>query len=146
MLSTAIKFITSKAAGPIASAVAAALLVALVFVLTAAKATEGVLHVQIAGLEKRVATTTGERDAARSDLSTCRANETTLSASVDAQNAGLKALKTESDRRVAEAEKAAQVARSASATALRKADQILAAKPTVDVCASADALILESLK
>lgn len=138
-MGTLIKLITSKLAGPIASGVAVLLAIALLAVSVKAAVTEKTLRDNLDQV-------TDQRDAALRDFGTCRGNTDRLQAAVDRQNSALNALKTESDRKTAEAEKAASAARAASAKAASSAKAILAAKPGADMCASADALILGSLK
>lgn len=79
------------------------------------------------------------------DNGTLKANQTTLQASLDAQNAAVAALKTSSDQRAADAAKALAGLRAASTKAATLSAQVLALKPGVDVCKSADALMLGSL-
>jgi biopolymer transport protein ExbB/TolQ len=145
MIATVWKILTSRLAGPIASGVALALALALVFVWTADHATMLVLKGAKASAERTLETRTKERDSARSDLSTCKANADQLASGIRAQNEAIALMQKEADRRAAEANKAVAAARGVADSYRQKADAILARKPGEDRCASADRLILESL-
>lgn len=81
---------------------------------------------------------------AQSDLATCRTNRITLEEAAASQSAAVAAARAESEARLQALSGQLDTARRASATAQRRADAILAARPTDDQCASADALILEN--
>lgn len=80
-----------------------------------------------------------------SDLSTCRANRITLEEATRRQNEAVAAAKAESAGRIANLERAADQADADAARARREADRILARQGTGDVCADADALIMEEI-
>jgi hypothetical protein len=74
--------------------------------------------------------------AAEANLRTCRGNVAALQGSVDAQNAAVAALKADGERRARLLADELRQARSESASAARRADTILAARPKgPDVCA-----------
>lgn len=132
--------LTSKLAGPIATAAALGLAVLL-----------GVTRVELAGsrhhaegLEASIsAPVTGW--AAR--LATCQANGVTLKTALDSQNAAVGRLKAESDARLAQSAKAVSAARSVAESFRQQAAATLAAKPTSpDACKAAAALIAEDVK
>jgi hypothetical protein len=83
---------------------------------------------------------------ANADLITCRSNEGVLSGSLDAQNAAVARLKAAGDARIASASAGVAKAQGLSVAADQKAVAILNHKAAGDACASADALILGSLK
>lgn len=134
-LSIALGLLRSRLAGPIAAGLCVLLLV---FGLS-----------QCSGrvsAERKLAKSEKVVVAVRKDLGTCKANVTTLEASVAAQNAAVDALKREGDLRVAESEKAVRDARVVAASYRKKVEAILAAKPKGgDVCKSADELIAEAV-
>ena len=79
-------------------------------------------------------------------LGQCQANVAEQGRAIDAQNAAVGAWKAESLRRSAEAAKAVQQAQRATVAANQRAGAILAAKPGAEQCASAEALIMESIR
>ncbi len=102
--------------------------------------------IERAGLRDQLVEVKGERDRAKADLTTCRNNTATLKASIAIQNAAADAANAQlvaQGRLIASV--AAQAQDQAKAANVR-ADKIMAARPSADKCASADALILESLK
>lgn len=82
---------------------------------------------------------------AQSDLTQCRANRITLEEATRRQNEAVAAAKAESAGRIANLERAADQADADAARARREADRILARQGTGDVCADADALIMEEI-
>jgi len=132
-------WLTSKLAGPILGACSGLLLVALFALWIASQTTE-------ASLRSELKTAQAQAAAAAHDLATCQTNQTTLTQSLNTQNASLTALKAQGDAVTASADKAVQAATSASSAARAAAANLLTAKPGGDLCASADALILETLK
>jgi hypothetical protein len=131
--------LTSKIAGPIATAAAIALAIALAASGIKAAATEAVLR------HDAVSAQAAQAVAVR-DLGTCHASLTNETAALDAQGAAVAALKSESDTRTAAASVALQQARSATAALSKREAAIAVEKPTADLCASADGLILEDAK
>jgi hypothetical protein len=134
-----LSWLTSKLAGPILGACSGVLLVALFALWIASSATE-------AGLRSSVKSAQAQTDAATRNLATCQGNQDALTKSLDAQNASLAALKARGDAATASADKAVAAASTASSAAQASAAKLLASKPGADLCASADALILETLK
>ena len=134
-----LSWLTSKLAGPILGACAAALLLALAVLWIASAATE-------AGLRASITTAQAQADAAARNLATCQGNQDALTKSLAVQNASLATLKAQGDAATASADKAVQAATSASSAAQASAAKLLADKPGSDLCASADALILETLQ
>jgi len=126
-----LSWLTSKLAGPVLGACSGLLLAALIALWIASTAAE-------AGLRSSVKTAQAQADAASRNLVTCQGNQDALTKSLNAQNASLAALKAQGDAATASADKAV-AAQTAAAT-------VLASKPGVDLCTSADALILETLK
>jgi hypothetical protein len=131
--------LTSKLTGPIATA--AALLFLVMFI--DAKA-DGAAVAK--GLRKELATVTQQRDDAKRDLTQCRTNEGNLRASVDRQGREITRLGDEGRARTEAAQREVDAARRSAAVANRRADQVLAATPGADQCASADALILGTVQ
>ena len=134
-----LSWLTSKLAGPVLGACSGALLIALIALWIASGATE-------AGLRSSVKTAQTQADAATRNLATCQGNQDALTTSLDAQNASLAALRTQGQAATASADKAIAAESTASVQAQAAAAKLLAAKPGADICASADALILETLK
>lgn len=128
-----IGLLTSRLAGPVASAVAVLLLALCLGQCTrAAKAEHGLARAASA------------RDAAVRDLGTCRANATTLRGAIAAQNAAVGELKALGDARLAASEKAARSARAVAESLRRRARDVLdePAPPLgEDVCLAAAQLI-----
>ncbi|PZQ62618.1 MAG: hypothetical protein DI570_09955 [Phenylobacterium zucineum] len=118
-------------AGPIASAVA---ILAITFGVAQCSAKVEARR-ELAQVEKRA-------DAVERDLRTCRSSVTSLSASVEAQNAAVTALRREGEAKVAASRKAAQDARAVAESYRRAAGDILKAKPaSADSCEAAAILI-----
>lgn len=136
MIGIAWAILTSRLAGPIASAVALALAVML-----------GVQTVKLMGAEHGRKGAVAERDMARVDLGTCRGNVSTLQDALGVQNRAVQAIKAESDARTAAANKALSEARKSALAARKSADAILAArvKPGETSCEAADRVILEAV-
>jgi len=134
-----LSWLTSKLAGPILGACSGVLLIALIALWIASSATE-------AGLRSAVKTAQTQADAAGRNLAACQGNQDALTKSLNTQNASLVALKAQGDAATASADKAVAAASSASTAAQATAAKLLAAKPGADLCASADAMILETLK
>ena len=134
-----LSWLTSKLAGPILGACSGLLLAALAALWIASQATQ-------AGLRSSVKAAQAQTDAATRNLATCQGDQDALTKSLDAQNASLAALQKQGQTATATADKAIAAASSASAQAQASAARLLAARPGADICASADALILETLK
>jgi len=134
-----LSWLTSKLAGPVLGACSGVLLIALIVLWVASTATE-------AGLRSSVKTAQAQADTASRNLVTCQGNQDALTKSLNTQNASLAALKAQGDAATAAADKALTAASTASHAAQASAATLLAAKPGADLCASADALILETLK
>lgn len=81
--------------------------------------------------------TEAARVVAVKDLAQCRVTTANQADAITRQNASIAALKTESDRRTAAAEKAAQQAHAAAVTASQRAVKIMSLTPGADMCASA---------
>jgi hypothetical protein len=123
----ALKLLTSKLAGPIASVIAILLLFAL---LGQCQAT-GSAKRALAKSEKQVV-------AVKRDLSTCKANTSALKVALDAQNAALAAKSAADAQRLAEAGKGLSEALRGRERAEAKASKLLKAGPVgVDACARA---------
>ena len=134
-----LSWLTSRLAGPILGACSGVLFVSLIAVWIGGHAAE-------AGLRTSVRTAQALADAATRNLITCQGNQDALTKAVEAQNASLAALKAQGAAATASATRAVQATLSASASAQASAARLLAAKPGADICASADALILEAVK
>jgi len=134
-----LSWLTSKLAGPILGACSGLLLAALIGLFIASQATE-------IGLRASIKTAQAQADSATRDLTTCQGNQQALTKSLDAQSASIAALKAQGDAATASAAKAVQATFTASAAAQASAAKLLASKPGADLCTSADALILETLK
>jgi len=134
-----LSWLTSKWASPILGACAAILLAALTALWIASAATE-------AGLRASIQTAQTQADAATRDLAACQGNQDALTKSLGVQNASLAALKSQGEAVTTSANKAVQAATAASNAAAASAAKLLAAKPGTDLCVSADALILETVK
>lgn len=132
-------FITSRLAGPIASAIAALLLAALIWVGIDSLGKNAVIG-ELRGDKARL---TRERDEARSDLSQCRTNRITIEESIRRQNAAVAAAQAEGERRNAELQRAATDARQRATDAQARARAILSRPGTGDACADAIAQIRE---
>ena len=80
------------------------------------------------------------------DLVTCRGNAERLDAAVDRQNAAVKAFEAQGQAMSAALAEAAQAAKISRVEAQREAAGILSQRSGVDVCDSADQLILEVVR
>ena len=127
-----LSIITSRLAGPVATAVALALAC---FLIAGMVSTAG-LKRQLAKSEKAVA-------ALRVDLLTCRANRVTLESAIDRQSAAVTAMRDADVARGHEAERAMQRARAGAVEANRRADAI---RRQVSTEACGDDLILGSVR
>lgn len=139
MLAMLLSAVTSRLAGPLALAGCAALAVLLV----GAKMEAG--HLRHANSEYHRAIfdpVTGWK----ARLTQCQGNADRLDAALTRQNAAVEAWRAEGARRSAEAAKALTAARSATAAANQRAGAIMSAKAGADQCASAEALIVESIR
>jgi hypothetical protein len=87
--------------------------------------------------ERALAKAEATAERAMSGLTTCKANQGTLEAALEAQSRAVAGLKAESDRRVAQSAKAARDARAVAESARRHADRVLALRAPEDVCAGA---------
>jgi len=134
-----LSWLTSKLAGPILGASTGLLLAALIGLYIVSGVTE-------AGLRASIKTAQAQADTATRNLTTCQGNQDALTKSLSTQNASLAALKAQGDAATASADKAVQAATTASTAAQAAAVKLLAAKPGADLCTSADALILETVK
>jgi len=85
-------------------------------------------------------------EAAQRDLTQCRANRITLEDATRRQNEAVASAKAEGTRRVDAVTHQLADARRASASAERRAAAIMAARPSGDACASADALIMGTVQ
>ena len=139
-------FLTSKLGGPVAAAVAVALALALSFVWASGKAAEASLGRDVKARDASIVRLTSERDAARGDLTTCRNTRDAQKLELDAQSAAVRRWKGEAEANAARAAAALKDARASRERATRSAGAILAATPGADLCASADAIILGSVK
>lgn len=83
---------------------------------------------------------------ARADLAMCRLNNQALTAGISAQNAAVDRMKSEAEARRVAGERALREARQATVKADRRVAEILRARAGQDQCASADRLILDSLR
>lgn len=131
-MSAIIGFLTSKLAGPIASAAAVVLLVLLV----SARCT-------VANLEDDLRDERAAHAMTTANLSICHGNVTSLEGVLETQNAAVAALEAERDDAKARAEDAARRAAVANARANRSAGEVLALRPVGEVCAAALDLIRE---
>lgn len=130
-----LSIITSRLAGPIASVVAITLACFLIAV-----------GLQNLGLKGQVRKLTGERNEAVANFTRCQSNRITLETAVSSQNAAVEAWRKEAADRSREAERAMQRARAGAVEANRRAEAIMAARPTADACESANRLILEAVR
>lgn len=131
--------LTSRAAGPIASALA-------------------ILLLGFSGCQTvRLAAVTGQRDAAEQQLADvqsqydrCKANRSALETSIREQNAEVESFARIQSERVAAAERAAQAAAKGRVDAQLRAAKLLKTQPQgVDACSrfmSADRAVLDSLR
>lgn len=84
-------------------------------------------------------------DALTTDRDTLKANQTVLTDGLTACNASVASFKTAADARAADAAKAIAALRGASQKASSLSAEILAMKPSADVCMSADQIIMRGL-
>lgn len=82
---------------------------------------------------------------AHSDLATCKANRITIEDAARQQSEAVAAANAAGQQRIDTLARQLENAKAATRSADKRATAILAAKPGEDICASADALILESL-
>lgn len=80
------------------------------------------------------------------DLRQCQANRITLTDALGRQNAAVAAMRDADAQQAADAAKAVSEARRAADDANRRMAAIMRARPGADRCASADALILETIR
>ncbi|MFN3585204.1 hypothetical protein [Phenylobacterium sp.] len=125
MLATLIAALTSRVAGPAATAVA--LVLALIAVgQCSEKRAEA----------RRADRAENARDLAETSLATCRSNTRALEASIAGQNAALERLGRETEARTAEIEKARQATRQEAERADKAATALARLKPAgADLCA-----------
>lgn len=125
MLATLIGALTSRLAGPAATALALALALVAVGQCTAKNAEA-----------RRADRAETARDMARANLSTCQTNTRTLETTIAGQNAAIDAFKREGEARAAEIAKARQAARSEAERADKAAATLAKLKPAgIDICA-----------
>jgi hypothetical protein len=134
-----ISLLANKLAGPFAASLAAVLALALAGVWT-------VERVRIGALRKEVAQASAGLAAARADLGVCQAGAASLEGGLRRQNAAVQALASDGAARAKAAASAVDQARVEGRTETVAAGRALAARPGADLCASADHLILESVK
>ena len=103
-------------------------------------------NLKVMGLNRKVAAVTAERNAAIANYARCQANEVTLTTALSRQNDAVVALREADAQQAADAAKAVSEARRATDDANRRMGAILRARPGADACASADALILETVR
>lgn len=103
---------------------------------------KGSLHDQIHDPETGYA---ARLERAQSDLTQCRANRITLEDATRRQNEAVTAARNESVGRIAELQRELQRAEGTAQEARRRADRILAAEGTGDMCLDADELIMDSV-
>jgi hypothetical protein len=132
-------FLFHRLAGPIASGLVVALLIALATV-TLTK------NGQIGELRRNVESLTKERDDARRDLVQCRANRLTLQEGIQRQNAAIEAARLQGEARAAELAGVAAQARQEAQNARQRANGILARRGTGNHCADAEAAIMEAVR
>lgn len=134
-----LKLITSRLAGPIASAVVLLLAVALAWVLIGKNATiralESAINDPRTGYAVRL-------QLAQADLVQCRSNRLTLEEATRRQNDAIEAAQRAGEARLAALDRAASAARQSEAAAASQAARILRQQGTGNSCADADALIL----
>lgn len=82
---------------------------------------------------------------AETDYAQCKSNRITLEEATRRQNEAVAAAKAEGQKRLDALGRQLETAKAATRSAEKRAAAILAAKPGEDICASADALILENL-
>lgn len=139
MIAMLLSAVTARLAGPIAIAGCAVLGLALI----GAKMEAGGLRKDNASLERAIHDPVTGWDAR---LTACKGNVDRLDGALKAQGAAVAAFKAESAQRSAEAAKALQQAQRATVAANQRVGAIMAAQPGADQCASAEALIAESIR
>ena len=127
-----LSIITSRLAGPIASAAAIALAC---FLLAA--------FLQIVGLKHKIGKLTGERNEAVANYVRCQSNRVTLETAIAAQNSAVEAMRADDARRLREGEAAMRRARAGAVEATRRAEAI---RGMVSRDACGDDLILRSVR
>ena len=127
--------LTSRLAGYIGSAAAIVLAVMLGAATIKAAIVEGELRHDVA-----VATST--LHLAQTNLATCKVNLADKGHALDVVEGSVAALRADSAARSAEASKALQQARVATAALSKREATLSAFKPTADVCADADSILL----
>ena len=132
MIALAWSALTSRLAGPIATAVAVALAC---FLLAAS--------LQIVGLKHKVADVSRKLEKANTSLATCKENTDKLSRSIAAQNAAIEAVRADDARRAREGQEAMRRARAGAVEANRRAEAI---RGMVSQQACGDDLILRSVR
>jgi hypothetical protein len=141
MLAVAWGFLTSKFAGPAASAVALALALLLIGREAYHDGVHLADHREVATITRARDAAITERDGARRDLGTCKGNASTLQAALDTQNGAVAAVAAAGAARTAAANKALGDARTATLNAQSRIAAIMATKPGPDTCKSALDLI-----
>jgi len=139
MIATALRLLTSRIAGPIASALCVALILVSVGQCTAKN-----------GEARRADRAEASLETERDRLRTCRGNVSALEAGIGEQNAKIEAARREGAALVERADAAARGALKAQAAADAKVRRLLAVKPTgAGKCADLDAVdaaLLETLQ
>lgn len=131
-------FLEARLAGPIASAVAALLALALAFTWVSGNATERSLNSRIAALESSI---DDPKAGWRARLGQCQTNVADATHALDAQTAQVRAWKSAADTAASRAAANAEAAKAAREAASKDASAILNLKPGADRCASALDLI-----
>lgn len=142
MIATIIGALTSRVGAFVSAGLAVALLVVVVI-------QNGQINgwpILGGGYKAQVATLTLRAANAATALTTCHDNTATLSGSLAAQNVRIAALGKETAAATKRAAAALAQAVTGRQTADDQAAAILAAKPSADLCQSADELILRSVK
>ena len=132
MIALAWSALTSRLAGPIATAVAVALAC---FLLAAS--------LQVVGLKSKVGKLGAERDAAIANYARCQSNRVMLETAISAQNSAVEAMRADDARRAREGQEAMRRARAGAVEANRRADAI---RRQVSRDACGDDLILGSVR
>lgn len=138
--------LTSRLAGPIAAALAVAMACFLVAMMLA----NAGLKMKVAGLDREIngyIDGKGRRvPGLRQNLATCQDNRAELDRSLTRQNAAVTALKADRDRVAREGARDVANAEAETKTLRQRWERVLRARPGADQCASADRVILESLR
>ena len=134
-------FFTSRIAGMIGQGLSVVLALLLIYVFVSGALKRHELDAEILRLNKVV-------DTAQLNYATAKANDATLTASIDRQNTALEDLGAKQAKASVALEAALATAHTALITAQNKAEELSKAKRGSDVCADADisALIKESVK